>query len=257
MATRSQLAAWIDAVIRVRMDFAKRHGAHHCCNVINCTKSVFSHNMCQYHYSSTTNSSTVTNKLVTVSTTNSITESSTVTTNLFTVTTKSSTVMEIDIVIQQVMEFVGMESWEQVHTLAALCKFWRHSSLPHLSNNGKVPMDGGAEHRLNLGAFLHFLQLEHFRNVQCIFIPYRKTKGSFMNDIKQECPSVKTIVHSKWLMINGSMEEIQEGEGRHPCYRVYRHDMPFTEGTNVWVQFDRDKKCKLVLESLFVTPAFL
>ncbi len=78
-----------------------------------------------------------------------------------------------------------------------------------------------------------------------------------MNDIKQACPSVQTIVHNKLLMINGSMEEIQEGEGWHPCYRVYRHDMPFTEGTNVWVQFDWDKKCKLVLESLFVQPAFL
>ncbi len=58
-------------------------------------------------------------------------------------------------------------------------------------------------------------------------------------------------------MMNGSMEEIQEGEGRHPCYRVYRHDMPFTEDTNVWVQFEWDKKFKLVLESLFVAPAFL
>jgi hypothetical protein len=34
-------------------------------------------------------------------------------------------------------------------------------------------------------------------------------------------------------------------------------DVPFTEGTNVWVQFDWDKKCKLVLESLFFAPAFL
>jgi hypothetical protein len=58
-------------------------------------------------------------------------------------------------------------------------------------------------------------------------------------------------------MINWSMEEIQEGEGRHPCFRVYRHDMLFTEGTNVWVQFDWDKKGKPVLESLFVAPAFL
>ena len=58
-------------------------------------------------------------------------------------------------------------------------------------------------------------------------------------------------------MINGSMEEIQEGEGWHPCYRVYRHDMPFTEGTNVWVQFEWDKKFKLVSESLFDAPAFL
>jgi hypothetical protein len=128
--------------------------------------------------------------------------------------------MEINIVIQQVMEFVGMGNWEQVHTFAAVCKFWRHSSLPHLSNIGKVPMDGGAECRLNVGAFLRFLQSEHFRNVQCIFIPCGKPKGLFVNDIKQLCPSVQTIVHRKWLMNNGSMEEIQEGEGRHPCYRV-------------------------------------
>ncbi len=179
------------------------------------------------------------------------------TTNLFTAVTKYSTVMEIDIVIEQVMEFVSMGNWEQVHTFTAVCKFWRHSFLPHLYNIGKVPMDGGAECRLNVGAFQRFLQSEYFRNVQCIFIPCRKTNGLFVNDIKQACPSVQTIVHSKWLKINGSMEEIQEGEGQHPCYRVYRHDMPFTEGTNVWVNFDWDKKCKLVLESLFVAPAFL
>jgi hypothetical protein len=80
--------------------------------------------------------------------------------------------MEIDIIIQQVMEFVRMGNWEQVHTFAAVCKFWRRSSLPHLSNIWKeVPMDGGAERRLNIGAFLRFLQSEHFRNVLCIFIP--------------------------------------------------------------------------------------
>jgi hypothetical protein len=74
-------------------------------------------------------------------------------------------------------------------------------------------MDGGAEHRLNISAFLHYLQSEHFRNVQCIFIPCGKTKGLSVNDIKEAYPSVQTIVHSKWLMVNGEMEEIQEGEG--------------------------------------------
>jgi hypothetical protein len=113
-----------------------------------------------------------------------------VTTNLYTATTKSSTVAEIDIVIEQVMEFVGMGNWEQVHTFAAVCKFWRHSSLPHLYNIGKVPMDGGAERRFNVGAFLHYLQSEHFRNVHCIFNPYGKTKALFVNDIKQVHPSV-------------------------------------------------------------------
>jgi hypothetical protein len=118
-----------------------------------------------------------------------------------------------------------MGNWEQLHTFAAVCKLWRHGCLPHLSNIGKVPMDGGAERRLNIGAFLHYLQLKHFRNVQCIFILCIKTKGLLVNDIKQVYPSVQTIVHSKWLIVNGRMEEIQEGEGHHQCYRVYWHDM--------------------------------
>jgi hypothetical protein len=62
----------------------------------------------------------VTKKSITVSPTNFITKSSTVTTNLFRVTTKSNTAMEIGIEIQQVMEFVGMGNWEQVHTFAAM-----------------------------------------------------------------------------------------------------------------------------------------
>ncbi len=57
--------------------------------------------------------SRVMNKSITVfTTTNFITESGTVTTNLFTATTEFSTVMEIDIIIQQVIEFVGMGNWE-------------------------------------------------------------------------------------------------------------------------------------------------
>jgi hypothetical protein len=114
--------------------------------------------MCRSHYSLTNKSSTVMNETITVSTTNFITKSSAVATNSFTVTTKSSTVMEIDIVIQQFMEFVGMGNWEQVHTFAAVCNFLETFSLPYLSNIGKVPMDGGAERRLNVGAFLCYLQ---------------------------------------------------------------------------------------------------
>ncbi len=111
----------------------KRHRAHSSCNVINCTSHVFRQNMCQFHYSLTNVTSRVTNKSITVFTiTDFITESGTVTTNSFTAMTEYSTVMEIDIIIQQVMEFVGMGNWEQVHTFAAVCKFWRHSSLPHL-----------------------------------------------------------------------------------------------------------------------------
>jgi hypothetical protein len=63
----------------------------------------------------------VTNKSITVLTTTKFTtKSGTVTTNSFTLTNKSSTVMEIDIVIQEVMGYVGMGNWEQVHTFAAV-----------------------------------------------------------------------------------------------------------------------------------------
>ncbi len=83
--------------------------------------------MYQFYFSLTNEPCTVTNKSSTVvTTTDFITKSGTVTTNLFTVMNKSSTVMEIDIVIQQIMEFVGMGNWEQVHTFAAVCKSWRH-----------------------------------------------------------------------------------------------------------------------------------
>jgi hypothetical protein len=37
-----------------------------------------------------------------------------------------------------------------------------------------------------------------------------KQKGLFVNDIKQVCPSVQTIVHSKWQMVNGTVEEIRK-----------------------------------------------
>ncbi len=195
--------------------------------------------MCRSHYSSTNKSSAVTNESITVFTTTVfVTKSGTLTTNL-------GNPMEIDIVIKTVMEFVGMGNWEQVHTFAAVCKCWRHSSLPHLSNIGKVPMDGGGECRLNISAFLCLLRSEHFRNVQAIFSPCGKTRGLFVNDIKRACPSVQCIFHSNWLMMNGLMEEIQEGEGWHPCYRVYRLDMPFTEDTNVWVQFEWEKSSNL------------
>ena len=104
----------------------------------------------------------MTNESITLSTTTVfVTKSGTLTTN-------SGNAMEIDIFIETVMEFVGMGNWEQVHTFAAVCKCWRHSSLPHLSNIGKVPMDGGGERRLNVSAFLRLLQSEHFRNVQAI-----------------------------------------------------------------------------------------
>ncbi len=94
-----------------------------------------------------------------------------------TLTTNSGNAMEIDIVIEKVMEFVGMGNWEQVHTFAAVCKRWRNLSLPHLSNIGKVPMDGGGECRLNVSAFLRFVTIGAFQKCTGNFYLLWENKG--------------------------------------------------------------------------------
>ena len=170
--------------------------------------------------------------------------------------TESSTVIfDIDLVRNLVMDYVGMNNWEHVHRFSAVCKSWQLSSLPYLSQIGIAPMDGGEDHKLNVPAFLRYLELEKFYHVQCIYIPCGKTKGLYVDDIRNVCPDVLTIIHSKWLMYNGRVEEVLEGTARHQCYRVYRHDKEFTEGVNVWVKWIWDNKYKLVAESHFVTPS--
>jgi hypothetical protein len=90
--------------------------------------------MYRYHYSSTNESSTVTNEPITVSTTTVfLTKSGTLTSYL-------GNAMEIDIVIEKVMEFVGMGNWEQVHICCCvqmLEKFIFASSVQYWeSSNG-------------------------------------------------------------------------------------------------------------------------
>ena len=151
-----------------------------------------------------------------------------------------------------VMNYVGMNNWEHVHSFSGVCKLWRFSCLPHLSNIGITKMDGGENHKLNVAGFLQYLTLEKFRHMQCIFIPCARAKGLFVDDIRRVCPSVRIIVHSQWLKINGLLEEAIEGEATHQCYRVYRHDKEYTEGENVWVQWTWDNKYQLVSEHQFV-----
>ncbi len=57
--------------------------------------------------------------------------------------------------------------------------------------------------------------------------------GLYVDDIRSMCPTVLTIIHSKWFMFNGRVEEVMEGTVHHQCYRVYQHDKEFTEGINV------------------------
>ena len=111
-------------------------------------------------------------------------------------------VMGIGLVMHLVMDYVGMNNWEHVHSFSGVCKLWRVSCLPHLSNIGIMKMDGGENRQLDVDGFLWYLRFEKFLNIQCIFIPCGRAKGLFVEDIRKVRPSVRIIVHSKWLMIN-------------------------------------------------------
>ena len=55
-------------------------------------------------------------------------------------------------------------------------------------------------------------------------------------------------------MMNGRLEEVNEGGATHQCQQVYRHDKDFTERVNVWVKWTWDNKYELVSEDNFVRP---
>jgi hypothetical protein len=169
--------------------FCKEHGLVICCVHQRCMKSVFRKKMCYFHWV--------------------LNQSSTL--------LRLNDVMGIDLVRRLVMDYVGMNNWEHVHSFSSVCKLWRVSCLPHLSNIGITKMDGGENRKLDVDGFLRYLQFEKFLHMQCIFIPCGRTKGLFLEDIRRVCPSpsVRKIVHSKWLMINGLLEEVNEGGGCH------------------------------------------
>jgi hypothetical protein len=65
-------------------------------------------------------------------------------------------------------------------------------------------------------------------------------------------PRMRDLIHDKWLMMTGITEFLEEGQSRHPSYRMYKHDHPFFDGVNAWVRWFWDRKYKLVMESQFV-----
>ena len=91
-------------------------------------------------------------------------------------------VMGIDLVMHLVMDYVGMNNWEHVHSFSGVCKLWRVSCLPHLSKIGITKMDGGENRKLDVDGFLRYLQFEKILHMQCIFIPCGRTKGLFVED---------------------------------------------------------------------------
>ena len=87
------------------------------------------------------------------------------------------------------MDYVGMNNWEHVHSFSGVCKQWRVSCLPHLSNIGITKMDGGENRKLEVDGFLRYLRLEKFLYMQCIFIPVEEQRVCLLK-ISGECARV-------------------------------------------------------------------
>ena len=54
-------------------------------------------------------------------------------------------------------------------------------------------------------------------------------------------------------MMNGNLEYVLQGQGRHPCYRVYKHDKEYIQGETAWIKYSSwDGKYEKVQEEQLV-----
>jgi hypothetical protein len=60
------------------------------------------------------------------------------------------------------------------------------------------------------------------------------------------------LIHRTWLLVNGNVEYVVEGKGRHPCYRVYKHDKEYIAGETAWIKYAWDGKYEKVEEERLV-----
>ena len=133
-----------------------------------------------------------------------------------------------------------------------MCKTWRTTLKSQLSQIGLEEMQGGCHCKLNTDAFLVKLTEERFQNAETIYIPCGKAVDLYVNDVRQRCPLMKMLVHSKWLSVDRVFEFVQQGASNLQCQRMYKHDKPNKHGM-AWVKWDWDKKFEQVYELQFLS----
>jgi len=106
--------------------------------------------------------------------------------------------MGIDLVRHLVMDYVGMNNWEHVHSFSSVCKLWRVSCLPHLSKIGITKMDGGENRKLDVDGFLRYLQFEKSSTCSASLFPVEEQRVCLLK-ISGECAPV----YGKLCISNG------------------------------------------------------
>jgi hypothetical protein len=96
---------------------------------------------------------------------------------------------------------------------------------------GLMPTQGFGERTLNVSGFLCYLeQDDRFWSATTVYVPCGKADKLYYTDVKAICPVMTTLIHRTWLIMNGNLEYVLEGQGRHPCYQVYKHDKEYIQG---------------------------
>jgi hypothetical protein len=167
----------------------------------------------------------------------------------------------------EVLEYLGMaknngeicaiDRWDYVFDIAGVCTSWRAASLDYLNwikpKIGLMPTQGFCERKLNVSGFLSYLeQDDRFWSATTVYVPCGKADRLYYRDVKAICPAMTTLIHRTWLMMNGNLEYVLEGQGRHPCYRVYKHDKEYIQGETAWIKYSWDGKYKKVQEEHLV-----
>jgi len=155
-------------------------------------------------------------------------------------------------IVETILRFAGgWDDWEWVIKFACVCKSWRSTLTNQLSQIGLQEMKGGCSRKLNADAFLAKLTEQRFQDADTIYVPCDKAVDLYVNEVRQVCPTMKTLVHRKWLKVDRGIEFVQQGAVPLQCQRMYKHDKPNKEGM-VWVKWEWDKKIEEVYEWQFL-----
>jgi hypothetical protein len=94
-----------------------------------------------------------------------------------------------------------------------------------------MPTEEYSQQKLNVSRFLSYLKEEEwFRSTETIHAPCGRANKLLYRDVKVICPAIKMLIHMTWLVVNGNVEYVVEGNSSHPCYRMYRHDKNIPKG---------------------------
>jgi hypothetical protein len=195
------------------------HGAKRPCMIVGCVRNLFKEKKCRYHYRCSLGD--------------------------FGSDWDPSITRVMGMVGFEVLAYLGMTKhngeisvdcrWDDVFAITGVCQSWREASIDYLNwiklKIGLMPSQGFSEKKLNVDGFLSYLaEDDRFRSVTTFYVPCGRVDKLFYGDVKAICPAMTKLIHRTWLMVNGNVEYVREGKGRHQCYWVYKHDKQYIEG---------------------------